>query len=339
MAWPRITRLLTQPEIDRLVDMKTAIRVVEQAFLAQARGEVLMPPKLYLRLPDGSDFRAMPSALLRPGFAAVAGLKWVNVHPGNRSKGLPTVMATIVLNDAATGFPLAIMDGLSITRLRTGAATGVATKALAKPRIDRLGLVGCGAQAWYQLEAVLQVRRVREVAVWGFRPGEARRFCDRVRRRVAAALVPVSSVRACVEGADLVVTITSSRRPLVQRAWVAPGTHVNAIGADAPGKQELDPQVLRAATVVVDDLAQAVHGGEINVPVARGQFSRRAIHATLGEVLLGRAPGRTHRDEITVFDSTGLAVHDLALGYEVYRRALRRKVGHAIRLFLATSSP
>ncbi len=326
----RSTLILTQSDIERLIDMRTAIRVIREAFKAQARGEATMPPKVYLPLPRGSDFRAMPSALRRP---AVCGIKWVNVHPHNRRKGLPTVMGTVILNEASTGFPLAVMDGLSITRLRTGAAAAVAIDVLARSRVTRAGLVGCGAQAFDQLLGLLQVRRVRQVKVWGHRPGEAARFCRWATRRLPTSLVPVKTVRACIEEAEVVITITPSHRPLVRREWVKPGTHLNAIGADAPGKQELDPKILRDAVLVIDEAVQAIHGGEINVPIAKGQLSHRDIDATLGDVLLGRAKGRTRDDQLTVFDSTGLAVHDVALGYEVYRRARRLNVGQPVRLF------
>ncbi|HBH96698.1 MAG TPA: ornithine cyclodeaminase family protein [Candidatus Omnitrophica bacterium] len=330
MTRPRSTLILTQSEIDRLIDMQTAIRVIREAFIAQARGETSMPPKVYLDLPGYGDFRAMPSALRRP---AVCGIKWVNVHPQNQRKGLPTVMGTVILNDPATGFPLAVMDGLSVTRLRTGAAAAVAIAALARSRMARVGLVGCGAQALSQLEGLLQVRRVDRIAVWGYRRGEAARFCRSAGRRLGVTLIPVGTVNACVKDADVVITLTPSRRPLVRREWIRPGTHLNAIGADAPGKQELDPQILREAVLIVDEPVQAMHGGEINVPLRKGQLTRRAIHATLGEVLLGRAAGRTRADQITVFDSTGLAVHDVALGYAIYRAALRSHTGHPVTLF------
>jgi alanine dehydrogenase len=326
----RHTLILTQPEIERLVEMRTAIRVITQAFKAQAKGHVVMPPKIYLPLPQQSDFRAMPAYLSSP---ACCGIKWVNVHPNNSFKGLPTVMGTLIINDPKTGFPLAVMDGLSVTRLRTGASAGVAAKTLVRPQAQTVGLVGCGAQAFAQVRALAELFRLRTVRVWGYRPGEARRFCEMVSRHVGLSLIPVPTVKACVVEADIIVTVTPSRRPLVRREWVKPGTHINAVGADAPGKQELDPQILRDAKVVVDDRTQAIHGGELNVPIAKGLFSPRHIHATLGEVLLGRVSGRVSPEELTVFDSTGIAVHDVALGYEIFRLAIRAHRGRAVRFF------
>ena len=327
----RGTLVLTQREVARLIDIPTAIRVVRQAFLAMARGQTTMPPKVYLPLPGGADFRAMPAFVQSP---PACGMKWVNVHPANRRKGLPTVMAVIVLNDPATGFPLAVMDGLLITKLRTAAAAAVAAQVLARRDSRVVGLVGCGAQADAQLLALRELFSLARVQVWGHTRGEAQKFCARIRQQLPRiTLVPCASVQACVQGADLVVTITPSRRPLVKRSWIRAGAHLNAIGADAPGKQELEPQILREALVVVDHREQAIHAGEINVPIRRRQFYPRSIHATLGEVLLGRQRGRRNVRELTVFDSTGVAVHDVALGAEVVRQAERQGIGRHISMF------
>ena len=327
----RETLLLTQRDVARLATMPMSLRVVRDAFKAMARGETVMPPKLYLPLPHGADFRAMP-AYVRPMRAC--GIKWVNVHPGNRRRGLPTVMAVIIVNDPATGVPLAVMDGGLVTKLRTAAASAVAAQALARPDSRVVGLVGCGAQANAQVQALSAVFRLARVQVWGLRPEEAARSCRRMRRLMPRIVFqPCGTVEQCVRGADLVVTITPSRHPLVRRAWLSPGVHINAVGADAPGKQELEPRILREATVVVDEYQQAIHGGELNVPVSRGQFAPRQIHASLGEVLLGRKRGRRSKTELTVFDSTGLAIHDVAMGAALVRLATRRGVGRRIALF------
>jgi alanine dehydrogenase len=325
------TLLLTQREVARLLDLRTAIRVVRESFKAMARGETLMPPKIYLPLPGGDDFRAMPAFLRRP---AAAGVKWVNVHARNPAKGLPTVMAVIVINDPATGVPLAIMDGLFITKLRTAASTAVATQALARRGSRVVGLVGCGAQGDALLLALAELFPLAHVHVWGYVPQEAPRFCQRMRRLLPrVTFTPCVTIERCVRGVDILMTVTPSRRPLVKRAWLAPGVHINAIGADAAGKQELDPRILRDATVVVDHREQAIHAGECNVPISRGQFHARDIHATLGDVLIGRRAGRRSPREITVFDSTGLAIHDVALGLTAMQHATRRGIGRRVALF------
>ena len=328
MAAPR-TLILTARDIPSLIDLPTALRLARRAFRLHGQGCTQMPQKVYLTLPEyAGDLRAMPAYL---GATKACGLKWVNVHPGNRRRHLPTVMGVILLTDPATGFPLAIMDGTHITKLRTGAAAGVAADVLARPEAATVALVGCGAQAQSPLEALLAVRRIRAVRVWSPVRGEPEAFIRRQRRgrvRVSAA----ADINTCVAGADIIVTITPSHRPLVRRAWVAPGAHINAIGADAPGKQELEPALLRAARVVVDDRGQSLHAGELNVPVRRGQYRPQSIHATLGEILAGRRSGRRSAREITVFDSTGLAIHDVALARAVYLRALRLGRGRWVRL-------
>jgi len=328
-----MTRLLTQRDVARLLDARLAIQTVHKAFVAMARGKTVMPSKIYLPLPGGNDFRAMP-AFIRTSSAC--GVKWVNVHPKNPRRGLPTVMALIVINDPATGVPLAVMDGLLITKLRTAAAGAVAARALARAESRVVGLVGCGAQADAQIVALANVLTLAQVRVWGHFSDEARRFCRRMARQLPRVrFQPVSTVEQCVSLADVVVTVTPSHRPIVKRAWIAPGTHINAIGADAPGKQELDLRILQQALVVVDDREQAVHGGEINVPVSRGQFHPRQIHARLGDVLIGRQRGRRTDQEITVFDSTGLAIHDIALGFAALRKAECLHLGQRIAWFEA----
>ena len=325
------TRLLTQRDVAHLTDMPTAIRVVREAIKAMARGDTVMPPKLYLPVPGGNDFRAMPAFLKRP---PACGVKWVNVHPQNPARGLPTVMAVIIINDPDTGAPLAVMDGLRITKLRTAAAAAVAAQALARRDSRVVGLIGCGAQADAQLAALAEVFRLRHVKVWGLLAGEAARFCRRMARQLPGAVYePCESLEQAARDVDLLVTVTPSRRALIKRAWIAPGTHINAVGADAPGKQELDPAILRDAVVVVDEREQAIHGGELNVPVSRGQYDPRRIRASLGAILLGRKPGRRSPNEITVFDSTGLAIHDIALGADILRRAQRRSIGRHVTLF------
>lgn len=325
------TILLTRRDVERLVTPAMALRAVRGAFVAAARGQTVMPPKVYLPLPGG-DFRAMPAYLKRP---PACGMKWVNVHARNPERGLPSVMALIVINDPATGRPLAVMDGLLVTKLRTAAAAAVAAQALARPESAVAGLIGCGAQADAQVMMLSHVlRRLRRVAVWGFRRGEAAAFCRRMRRQLPRLVCePEARIASCAAQADVLVTITPSRRPLVRRAWVRPGTHINAVGADGPGKQELDPRILRDAVVVVDEREQAVHGGELNVPVSRGQYDPARIHANLGEVLIRRRPGRRTPTQITVFDSTGLAIHDVALGAVLVREARRRGIGRRIAWF------
>ncbi len=317
--------LLTRSDIREVVTTRDAVRVVEEAFRAYGEGRVNMPPKSYLYLPRG-DFRAMFGEVELDG-RWVCGLKWVNVHPDNPARGLPTVMAKIILNDPETGAELADMEGTLITDMRTGAAGAVAARYLARPEAATVGLLGSGVQAWYQLEAIRLVRDIRRVVVFNRTRARAEAFARRAAGELGLRVEVAGSAEEAVRGLDIVVTTTPSRTPLVQAAWVAPGTHINAIGADAPGKQELEPGVLLAARVVVDDLVQALHSGEINVAVTDGRLTKAAIWGSLGEVVAGGRPGRRSAEEVTVFDSTGLIIQDLAVAELAFRLCKERGLG------------
>ncbi|WP_053231708.1 ornithine cyclodeaminase family protein [Sandaracinus amylolyticus] len=311
----RRTLVLTRREVESVATMPMAVSAVEEAFAAHGRGEARMPPKVYLDLPEhDGDFRAMPSAL-----AHVAGVKWVNSHPQNPARhGLPSVMGVYVLSDPETALPLAILDATWLTALRTGAAAAVASKHLASGAPRTVGFVGSGVQA----RTMLAAHRV----VFGesFEP----LFSDRV-PALAEGLArelggrAVSVEEAC--RADVVNTSTPSRTPVVKRAWLAASAHVNAMGADGPGKQELDPDILDAAQVVIDEPHQAEHSGEINVAIHDGRYALSKVAGTLGEVIVGAAT--IDRGALTVFDSTGLAIQDVALAWRIVEAARAKSVG------------
>jgi alanine dehydrogenase len=313
-----VSLVLTQSNIAGLLDMDLALEAVEEAFAAHGRGEVNMPPKCYLDLPRG-DFRAMFGAMTFQG-RPVCGLKWVSVHPRNSEVGLPTVMAKILLNDPDTGREWADLDGTLITNFRTGAAGGVAARHLAREGATSLGLIGAGVQAWHLFEAVSRVCNLTRVHLFDHRC----RRCEDLAEKIAAEGVRTHVVADeidAVRDLDVVATSTPSRAGHVLADWVTPGTTILAIGADAAGKQELDPALLARAKVVVDDPPQAVHSGEINVALAQGLFAASDVYATLGEVVIGARPGRTDDADIFIFDSTGLIVQDLALARAVLDRA------------------
>ena len=314
------TLLLTRNEVEPVASMRLAVEAVERAFTSFGRGEVDMPPKVYLSIDDhDGDFRAMPSRL-----GDSAGIKWVNVHPHNETRyGLPSVMAVYVLNDPASAFPLCIMDGTSLTALRTGAAGGVASKALYAGTPSSLGLIGCGVQAYTLLGAHEVLFGKLDVLAYDLDPAVSSAFVDAVGGRV------VSIEEAA--GADLVCTATPSRVPFLEAEWVRPGAHINAMGADAPGKQEVAVDLLRQVSIYIDDLHQATASGEINVPLSRGELALADLAGTLGEVTAGLQP-KPAADVTTLFDSTGLAIQDAALARAIYDEARRREIGHEVDL-------
>jgi len=324
------TLILTSAEVKRIIEMRAVLKAVENAFRLHGKNLVQMPAKIYLHLDKYTgDFRAMPAYI--EGMEA-CGIKWVNVHPKNRRFGLPAVMAMIILSDPKDGFPIAIMDGTLLTNFRTGAAGGIAAKYLARRDSGVVGLVGCGAQARTQLLALKELFKIKSVYI-----------CDKDNTCIKRFLKDTKSfglnikvrdkISDCVKKADIVVTTTPVRSPIVKSEWIREGTHINAIGADARGKQELEPALLKRAKIIVDDWRQASHSGEINVPVSRGTIAQKNIYATLGEVLTGKKKGRTSPKEITIFDSTGLAIQDMAVAYLVYKRAIKERIGSYVKMF------
>ena len=315
---------LTGEDVERLLEMRKVITAVEEAFREHGLGRVEMPPKVYLYFPEG-DLRAMPAYI--PSLEK-AGVKVVNVHPGNPSRGLPTVMATYVLVSPDTGAPLAVMNATYLTDARTGAAGAVAAKYLARSDSRSLGLVGAGRQAKTQLLATAQVFDLERVLVASRTRSSAERFAAEMGQRLGIDVIACDVREAC--GADIIATTTPSRKPVVKDGWIAEGTHINAIGADAPGKQELDPKILRRAKIVVDAWEQAKHSGEINVPLRNRLLFREDIYAELGEVVAGKKPGRESDEEITIFDSTGLAIQDVAAATLAYEHAVETRVGRRL---------
>lgn len=317
------TLILTQPQIRSLVSMDRVVEAVEQAFAAYARGKAQMPAKVYLSLPEyNGDFRAMPAYL--DGWA---GIKWVNSHPDNPARfQLPSVMGMYILSNPANAQPLAIMDATLLTAMRTGAAGAVASKYLAVSQPKSIGFVGCGVQARVLLDAHRAVYGSEQVAGMELRMADAQAdTAEAFAREAGGKVTSIEQAAAC----DIVCASTPSRAPVIEAGWVKLGAHINAMGADGPGKQELDPALLADNKIIIDDHEQAHHSGEINVPLAQGQISDDDIHATLGEVVAGMKSGR-EGGEITIFDSTGLAIQDVAVARLIYEQALDSGVGTAV---------
>jgi len=291
---------------------------------------VQMPPKSYLYYTAyNGDLRTMPAYLEEED---ITGVKIVNVHPGNPALGLPTVMALIVLISPQTGAPIAIMDGTYLTDIRTGAAGGIAAKYLARKDSKVIGLVGAGNQARTQLEALSEVFEPELVKV----TSRTKESCEQFIREAADIISCEIRYEETIENVcdcDILVTTTPTRKPIVKAQWIKEGTHINAIGADAVGKEELDPELIIRSKIVVDDIVQALHSGEVNVPLSKHYISENDIHAQLGEVIVGLKPGRTSEEEITIFDSTGLAIQDVASAHLVYQRALSKGLGKQVRMF------
>jgi alanine dehydrogenase len=323
--------LLSEQEIAELISIEEVMEAVELAFKEDALGYAQNPPKVYLKFPKyNGDLRVMPAYLDRQDIASV---KIVSVHPDNLQKfGLPSVRGSILLLDPRNGSLLSIMDGKYITAMRTAAAGGIAAKYLANENSKVAAFIGAGVQARKQLLSLLSVCScLEEIRVWDISPKAVDMLISDMKPKAnQIKVVDANNVAAAVPGADIVVTTTPSREPLILDSWVSDGTHFNCIGADAPGKEELDPKILKRAKIIVDNYEQAFHSGEVNVPLSKGIIRKSDIWAELGEILTGKKAGRTSAKEITVFDTTGIAVQDAITAKLVYQKAFHSKRGFFI---------
>ncbi|WP_318567291.1 ornithine cyclodeaminase family protein [Salinigranum marinum] len=329
------TLLLDSDDVDENTSYPELIAAVEDAFAAYERGDAQMPAKSYIDLPQyNGDFRSMPaylrveeSALDESGWDA-AGIKWVNVHTDNNAAyDLPTVLGTMIYSDPRNAYPLAIMDGRELTMKRTGAAAAVATDHLALPDASSLGIVGAGVQAYTQLEAIATIRDIDRVVISDLDDERVQRFVDTFEGRFDVRGGSVDEAAQC----DVLSTVTPVESPIVSA--VGDHTHVNAMGADAAGKHELADDLLLDATLVIDDHEQCTHSGEINVPYSEGVLGDDDVYGEIGEIVVGAKDGRTDADGVTVFDSTGLAIQDVAAAHVVYEHALENDNGTPFDFF------
>jgi ornithine cyclodeaminase/alanine dehydrogenase-like protein (mu-crystallin family) len=316
--------VVSRAEVERLLTPLACIAAVEDAFRRLASGSVPAPAILGVHAAQGSfHVKAAQLEADRPYFAVKLNANF----PANGPRfGLPTIQGVVALFDAANGALLALLDSISITALRTAAATAVAAKYLAREACDTAFICGCGAQAAAQLRAVLAVRRLKRVYVHDVRPGAAEAFAAQTARELGISpQIAVDLAPAAVS--DIIVTCTTSRRAFLRREMVRPGAFIAAVGADHEEKQEIDPQLMAAATVVTDLTAQAAAMGDLHHAIVAGAMSAADVHAELGEVVNASKRGRTDAEETIVFDSTGTGLQDAAAAIAVYRQALEAGAG------------
>jgi alanine dehydrogenase len=311
--------ILSRGDVMELLTLDTCIDAVERAFRLHAEQRTFGPRVLGLPTEDGS-FHIKVAGVRgeRSYFAAKTNGNFPN---NTRRFGLPTIQGTVFLADATNGTPLAVMESGSITMLRTAAATGVAAKFLARPESRTATIVGCGVQGEIQLAAIRAVLPLERALMLDTdqdrAEGAAARATTRLRLRAEAA----KDLRVALRESDVCVTCTPARRAYVMAGDIAPGTFIAAVGADSQGKQEIDPTLVASATLVVDVIDQCAEIGELQHALAGGLMTREQVHAELADVVAGRRPGRTQRDEITIFDSSGTALQDVAAAVAVYEKA------------------
>jgi ornithine cyclodeaminase/alanine dehydrogenase-like protein (mu-crystallin family) len=327
---PMSIRVLSRADVFDLLSLPECIDAVESAFRLHAEGRTLGPGVLSVPATDGG-FHIKAAGLVgeRSYFAAKTNANF----PANPHRfGLPTIQGMVVLADAGSGEPLAVIESGSITALRTAAATGVAAKFLARPDSRTATVVGCGVQGEMQLAAIAAVLPLQRVWVFDIEHARAESMAGRARASLGRDVQAAKDLREALRGSDVCVTCTPARRAFLTASDVAPGTFVAAVGADAHGKQELEPALVASSTLVVDVLAQCAEIGELQHVLAAGLMTRDQVHAELGDVVSGRRPGRTRPDEITVFDSSGTALQDVAAAVAVYEKARARRRGTEVSL-------
>jgi alanine dehydrogenase len=323
----RKTLILSRTEMMGLLTPAEYNACVEQAYRMHGERRFYMDPKGHIVLDKyPGEWEAMPSYIEEPEAAAC---KWVSIREQNREKhDLPTVFSILIYTHPETGFPLAICDGSHHTVMRTGSAAAVSAKWLARKDSKVLAIVGAGHMAAGVLATCNEVFRWQEVRVWSRSQTTLDRFIKEQRPKFPAlTLVPSTNLEKVVRGADVVVTVTPARAPIVKNEWVSEGMHIAAVGADKSGDQELEGTILTRARIFVDDIRQCRTDGEINVPLSQGLLKEADIAGEIGEVIVGKKKGRTSDREITLFDSTGIALQDSATIPLEYERALVAGVG------------
>jgi ornithine cyclodeaminase len=324
--------ILNEEDVQRLLPMNECIEVMERAFVALARGEVEQPLRTIFRPPHVKGVMAlMPT--FRGGETPLFGLKAICVFPGNAAMGKDAHQGSVILFDGATGELRAIANASAITAIRTAAVSGLATRVLAKPDASNLAIIGAGIQARAHLEAIACVRKLHRVLVAANRKESAERFAQAMKSHVDCEVEPVGSPEEAVREADIVVTATTSREPVVHHEWLSPGTHINAVGTFSPRARELDTATMASSAIFVDRRESAFNeAGDYLIAAGEGAIGPESILAELGEVLIGAHPGRRSSDEITVFKSLGLAMEDLAAAEYCYQKALAQDGGKMVSL-------
>ncbi|WNS43636.1 ornithine cyclodeaminase family protein [Paenibacillus sp. MMS20-IR301] len=321
--------IINEKEVAELLTMEACITVMEAVLADLPDGGAVQSLRQVVPLADRNLLGLMPGYLRREG---VAGAKLISVFPHNHDLGLPSHQGMVALFDAASGTPLAIVNGQAITAIRTAAVSAAATKLLAREDAAALAVLGTGEQARCHVEAMLQVRRISRIAVWGRTPAKAAALAAEMGSRWSVAAAAAPTAMDAVRGADIICTATAAVEPVLQGAWVKPGAHINAVGACRAHERELDTALVAGSRLYVDRRESAVHeAGDYLIPLSEGAITAGHITGELGELLTGRIQGRTDNSEITLFKGLGLAVEDLAAAFYIYKQAALLHKGTEIK--------
>lgn len=328
--------MLSKDHIKQIFSMKEAVDAAKQALSMYTSGSCHVPLRVNIDMPKQQGQSLFMPAYVEPMEAV--GIKIVSVFPKNIERGKTSVPAQMVLLDGQTGEVCAILDGTYLTQLRTGAVQGAGTDLLARQDAAIAVLIGTGGQAATQLEAMLNVRDLKEVRIFDVSADRAHAFAEEMRNQFAAcfpaAFTVIDNLDEALADADIITAVTTSSRPVFDGAKVKPGAHVNGVGAYTPQMQELPAEIMKRAGSIIADTTEGVlaEAGDILIPLEQGLISRRDLKGELGEVLLGQIQGREREDEITVFKTVGTAVLDVVTAQMIYRKALEHGVGVEVPL-------
>jgi alanine dehydrogenase len=311
--------LLTDNDVSKLLTMEETINVVESAFKAYAKGRVVMPPRSTIMVPEyNGSISFMPSYIEESNAQAT---KIISIYPDNKQRGLPTTIAWITVNDPQTGMIKAFMDATYLTAMRTGAITGVAAKYLAPNDSRTVAVFGAGVQARTQVWSICVVRDIKKVFVYDIYPEASRRFAEEMTRKLGVPVITSDSGKDACKDADIVLTATTSSKPVISRQWLKDKVHISAIGAFYPDWRELDTETVAESKLVVDDLEGVmVEAGDILIPIKEGVITKDHIYAELKDLVSGKKLGRTSKDGLTVFKSVGVAIQDSSVADLVLKK-------------------
>ncbi len=320
-----------QEQVTELLPMKECIPAMENALRMLTTGDAILPLRTRMSLPDGRSIMGLMPTYL--GGIHSVGVKVITVFPANQGTEYDSHQGVVLLFDAERGLLQAIVDGTAVTAIRTAAVSGVATRTLARSDAHDLAIIGAGTQGRTHLEAMLAVRDIRRVRLFSLPQEGARRFAERESRRHGIDVEVKDTAEAAVRGANIICTVTTSAEPVVLGRWVAAGAHINAVGACAPASRELDTELVAKARLYADQIgAMMAESGDFLIPRAEGVIGDEHIVGELGEVLEGKAPGRTAPDQITVFKSLGMAIEDLAAAHLILTKARQSGRGSWIEM-------
>ena len=324
--------ILTHGDVERLLPMPACISLMAEALSARARGEAVQPLRTILRVPGGAGLLGSMPAYV--GSPPALGVKVIAVYSGNEAAGLASHQGAVLSINPATGTLDAVLEGGAVTAIRTAAVSGVATGRLALPDADDVAILGAGVQGATHLDAIQAVRPIRRLRIWNRTPARAESLAAIAMQRHGIHAEVAATPEAAVRGATIICTVTHSREPILEGKWLIPGAHLNVVGSSTPDAREVDTEAVRRAKLFVDARESALNeAGDLLIPIAEGAVDQDHISAELGDVLIGRHPGRQSPAEITLFKSLGLGIEDVASARFVVAEARRLGAGREVSLF------